>query len=319
MTPAERFWLKVRRRTATLQPEVAASLLRAFAILRESLPPRDLASLIARGDVEGAIRLALSDAILDRAFIPFRTELRRTVEQGFRTTLADVPKAGKIDGVLAVTFDYLAPNVVTAVRALDTRVMTALKDDVRETVRAFIENGLRDGRASLSVAREIRGMIGLGETQLGYVANLRAELETGKYADAARRALIDRRFNLAKLDALSPAERAGRIDTIVEAYRKAWITQNAATISHTATMDAYRAGQHLSWKEAQANGVIPEGFRLMKTWEQIDRPTKRDEHVPLQGETVPFDEPYSNGQMIPGETDYNCGCLSRVFVARTAA
>ncbi len=51
---------------------------------------------------------------------------------------------------------------------------------------------------------------------------------------------------------------------------------------------------------------------------QIDRPTKRDEHVPMNGETVPYDQPYSNGQMIPGEGDYNCGCLSRYHLQRVA-
>jgi uncharacterized protein with gpF-like domain len=49
---------------------------------------------------------------------------------------------------------------------------------------------------------------------------------------------------------------------------------------------------------------------------QVDRPTKREEHIPLHGETVPFDSPYSNGQMIPGETDYNCACESVVFAGQ---
>jgi hypothetical protein len=31
---------------------------------------------------------------------------------------------------------------------------------------------------------------------------------------------------------------------------------------------------------------------------------------------VPFDDTYSNGEMVPGESTYNCRCVSIVFVAR---
>jgi len=35
----------------------------------------------------------------------------------------------------------------------------------------------------------------------------------------------------------------------------------------------------------------------------------RDEHAALDGETVAFDEPYSDGSMYPGEKDINCRCV----------
>src|SRR3990167_7128497 len=314
MTAAERFWLRVHRRMTGLQPDMAAALLRSFALVRESLSPTQLAAFIARGDVDGVLRLAFGAPIFDRAFLPFREQLRRTTERGFRSTLADLPKAGKIDGALAVTFNYLSPDVVTAIRALDTRVLTALKDDVRETVRAFSENGLRDGRAPRAVAREIRDLIGLGKTQLQEVQNFRDAL-LGKEGRSIQEYTLRNRTvdRLLKKGPLT----AEQVDRYTEAYRKARLTQNAATISRTATLDSYRLGQHLSWKAAQENGVIPEGYQLMKEWMQLDRPTKRDEHIPLNGEVVPFDQPYSNGSMVPGDDgSYNCGCLSRVFVAR---
>jgi hypothetical protein len=31
---------------------------------------------------------------------------------------------------------------------------------------------------------------------------------------------------------------------------------------------------------------------------------------------VPADQPYSNGQMVPGEDEYNCRCISAFFLVR---
>jgi len=37
---------------------------------------------------------------------------------------------------------------------------------------------------------------------------------------------------------------------------------------------------------------------------------ERDSHIAMEGDTVPWDQLYSNGQMIPGDTEYNCRCVS---------
>jgi hypothetical protein len=312
MTARDRLlWLKFQRRAASLQPDVAADLLRAWAAIRESLSDAELARLIASGQIDQII----DDALLDRAFIPLRARLRKAIEKGFDATVKDLPKAGKVDGTIAVAFDTLNPKVIEAVRQLETRVITDLKDDVKETVRAFVENGLRDGRAPRSIARELRGMIGLSPDQLEQVQNFRDALE-GKNGRSVTDYTL-RNKTVDRLLAKGPLTEE-QIDRYTDVYRKARIAQNANTISHTATLDSYKLGQQLSWEDARANGVIPPGYELWKTWVQIDRPTKREEHIPLNGETVPFDQPYSNGQMIPGEDDYNCACISRVTMRKAA-
>jgi len=45
-----------------------------------------------------------------------------------------------------------------------------------------------------------------------------------------------------------------------------------------------------------------------KTWSGVLDDRERDEHVAMEGETVPIDEPYSNGLMYPSEP--NCRCTS---------
>lgn len=317
MSPADvRYWQLAQRRVSGLEGDVRAALLRAFAIVRDQLTEAQLVRLINAGQLERIITEVMSDQVLDRAFIPFRSRLRDTVQSGFKYTVPELPKAGKIDGVLSVAFDHLNPDIITSLRTLDTRVMTALKDDLREGVRATLTSGIEAGDPHRSIAKQIRGSVGLGPTQAEQVANFRAALAGDPARDVASYTLRNKTVD--RLLAKGPLT-GEQIDRYTASYQKARVAQNAVTVAKTATLDSYRAGQDMSWKSAQANGVIPDGFQMMKTWVQVQRPTKRAEHIPMNGETVPFDQPYSNGSMIPGDQgEYNCACLSRMKVARVA-
>lgn len=304
-----------------MEPETRAAILRAFAILRDMLTQAELERIIASGNLDQLFARVLTEEVLDRAMLPVRDRLRRNIAQSFKFATADLPKSGKIDGVLSVAFDHLSPNVITAIRSLESAAINTLKGDVKEVVRAFIENGLRDGRAPSAVARELRSVIGLSPTQEQYVRNLRTELETGRFADAERRVLLDRRFNLAKLDALSEADRAARIDRIVASYRKSMVAFNANTNAKTHTFDAYKQGQALAWQDAKAKGVIPDGYVTMKQWVHFDaQPDPRPEHIAMgRLDPVPADQPYTNGDTYAGESDsWGCKCIDRFFIAKAA-
>ncbi len=311
MTPAERaFWLRVQRRIAAYEPKVASALLRAFGILRDTLSARELERLVSSGDVDGAIKAALSDAILDQAFAPFRAEIRSVTEKGFAYFTRDLPRGGTVGGAPAVLFDYLSPKVIEAVRGIDTKVMTTLRADVREVVRAHIENGLRDGVNPRVIARDLRPIIGLAPNQAEAVRNFEASLRNGDFAKARGYKLRDKRFDgtLRKAEPLT----AQQIDTMTEAYRRKFIAWNAETNARTATLDSFKASQRLAWDAGKANGLF-EGLTLFKRWSGVLDDREREEHVAMEGETVPLDSPYSNGEMIPGESTFNCRCLSVVF------
>jgi hypothetical protein len=310
MGPADRFWLRVNRRAATLEPDVISALLKALERLRAHLDTPAVARLVAANDVDGVIRLALSDQTMDAAFAPLRAAMQQVTASGVGYFAKDVP-----GGALGIAFDVLAPTVVPAIRAIDTKVIGGLKTEIRETVRAFIENGLRDGVSPSKTARTIRQVVGIGPTQEQIVRNLRAELETGKFADAARRKMLDRRFKLANLDKLSAADRAKRIDLIVSAYRKRYLALNAETVAHTATLDSFKLGQQLAWQSAVDRGIV-DGGRLTKTWHGVLDSRERPEHVVMEGERVPFNGRYSNGEFTPGDSTYGCRCLSVFRVIR---
>jgi hypothetical protein len=289
MTPQDlAYWSRARRRAAGLQPEIASALLRAFAIIRDNLSDADLTRLIEAGQLDVLLNEALSDTVLDTAFIPVRQRIRNATHTSFKATIPELPRGGRINGAIAISF-----HVVPAVRALDTKVIQTLKQDVREAVRAQIEAGLVTGQGPRTVARSLRDVIGMSPTQtenaIKYEAKLVAE---------------------GKLTVEQIAKR-------VAAYRKRAVAVNAETNARTAAIDAMKLGHRLAWQDAIDKGIV-DGNRLQKRWVGIMDDRERPEHVAMEGDTVPFDMPFRNGQMIPGDTEYNCRCIARYSLARTS-
>jgi hypothetical protein len=315
MTPLEALaWRRVQRRAALLAPDLRAALFRAWDAIRASLTEPEIARLIASGRLDVALSQALDEASLDRAFAGLRGAATGGVARASLAVNKELPRVAQVPGI---AFDVLNPKVTDAIRALNTRAVQTLKDDVWEVVRQAVDRGLTAGVGPREVARQLRDVIGLAPNQEQYVANLRRELETGEYADAARRKMLDQRFNLARLDALSAEAKAARINTIVDAYRKRAIALNAETVTRTLSLDAQRLGQRLSWQDAIERGVIDPTL-LMRRYSGVMDSRERPEHVALQGEVVAWDAPYSSGQMYAGEGDWNCRCLDIFFVASAA-
>lgn len=296
MSPADRrLWLRVQRRAASLSPELAKELLDAYDVIRQSLSPADIERAIESGRIDTII----DDALLDRSLLPFRDKLQQAVRKGFETT--QIPRAD-------LGFDQLSPKVVDAVREMDSRVVNTIKQDIRDVVTAHVENGLRDGVAPRTVARQIKAYVGLAPNQAKAVENYRKALEgDGNPLDYKLR---DRRFDRRDM---TPAQ----IDKAVAAYQRRMENFHANTIARTATVDAQKLGNRLAWQEAIDSGAVQAGT-VFRRWVTVGDDRVRDEHVAMNGEEVPFDQHYSNGELVPGESAWNCRCVERYIVRRAA-
>lgn len=278
MNPSEKtLWAKAQRRAAGLSPDISSAIMRAFKVIIESLTGAELIRAIQSGYAEKI----LDDAVLQRAFMPLRERIRQGVNTSVVQFAKDLPKSKSIN----FAFDTLNPDVLVAVKKLETTVITSLSDDIREVVRQRVAEGLTKGESPAAVARDLRSVIGLSPKQVEQSANLRAQL-------------------------VEKEVEAGRIERMVATYERRRIAQNAETISRTTALDAMKLGQKLSMDHAVAIGVY-DSDQLTKTWVGVLDDRERDSHVEMEGETVPYDEPYSNGQMVPGDDEYNCRCISR--------
>lgn len=308
MSPAERlFWQRVQRRAATLSPELRAAVLRGFAALREGLTTAEVIRLISDGAPERVTSALFGEAEIHQAFVQLRREIRGGVEAAGVNFSRDLPAAARL-----AEFDVLNPKVVDGIRQLQTRVVATLGEQVRETVRAYVENGLRDGVSPTTIARGLRDVIGLAPNQEQWVRNYRLELEGKLPTDTLTRRLRDRRFDATVQRGSLTTE---QIDRATDAYRRRMLAFNADTNTRTMALDAQKLGQRLTWDAAVERGDI-DGGRLMKRWGGVMDARERDEHVAMEGEVVGYDESFSNGEQVPGESTFNCRCIAFFFTAR---
>lgn len=338
MTATERAYVaRMASRASTLTPELASRELRAFDLIRQSLTEAELARAIESGQVDALIADLLSDKRLDPALVTLRARLDQGLKDAAAAEARNLPSR-----LTPGVFDRLSPQVLEAARTLDTRVVQGIKDELRETVRQTIVDGIAAGRHPRVVATRIRQYVGLTPNQAKAVENFRAELETGDRA-ALNRVLGRGTIRTPSGDEIQRANHAGgqgltakqlgtldtklgetpltpgQIDTYVESYRRRQLAWNAESTARTMALDAQKAGQDLSWQDAINRGVVT-ADQLEETWLAVGGPggdgRNRDEHLAMHGETIPYGGTFSNGQRIPGETDYNCRCMKRTRIVR---
>jgi hypothetical protein len=317
VTPQEqKLFARLHRRAASVSPELAAAILLAWARLRESMPEAALARAIALG-AERVFELVLTQAVLDVALAPIRQRLRESIVKAVPYYASTLPP--KVVGEVTLGFDILSPHVVDAIRGLETRVMTQFATDLRETVREAVTRGLTDGLSHRTVAKGLRQAIGLAPSQARDVEAYRVKLENAhKRSDAFDNKLRDRRFDAALKKARATGEPLPkeRIEKMVDAYRRRRINQNAAINARQAAVDAQKLANRLAWDDAIAQGAVDAGS-LQKTWRGVMDDRERESHRAHEGETVPFDQPYSGGYMVAGSPDWGCRCVD-VYSVRAA-
>lgn len=317
MSRAERLLLqRLNRRAAQLEPALARELLDAFEAIRRALSPADLGRLIGTESVERLLSETLTDELLEQELSGFRAELQNVLREATRMMASDVP--GMVSSAIResnIAFNVLNPNVIEAIRALDTRVMTTLKASIRETVRQTVETGLSDGAGPRAIARQIRDSVGIAPHQQKAIDGFRRALEGGPRSAVWQKAfdykLRDRRFDRTLARAIEARQglTPDQINRMVAAYERRMLAHHAETVARTAAIDALKAGHRLNWEQAIERGVV-ERARMRKRWSDSRDSKVRPTHRKMHGEVVHFDETFSNGQMIPGDDEFGCRCLA---------
>lgn len=316
MTSAERkLWLEVQRRVSAHTPRMNRAILEAFKTLAAQMTDAEILRALASPDTFA--ETVMSDARFSRAFLGVRAEIHREVRESVLWFVPKLPGGGAVNGAVAVGFNILDPAVVEAIRKLDSRVMVTLRSDVREAVRIFVTQGIDSGRSSASIARQVRAVVGLAPNQLRAVENFRAALAGGDFSKALGYKLRDRRFDrtLRRLASADGSLSSDQVQKMTAAYRRKFIAWNANTNARTAVNDAQRLGKHLATQEAINAGIL-DGHRMRSRWVDSDDSRVRPLHEEADGEVVRFGQPFpTTGEVIPGESTFNCRCIKVDFLA----
>lgn len=308
MSPAERAFLRrFRERLRKLSRPLRARELAAHQVIRQSLTDAELLEALRTGSVERLIADIMSDARLDPQLVSLRNLVDQTVIQAAEAATRDLPRAI----APAIEFHRLSDRLIDAARALDTRVIQGIKEELRGSVRQRVEAGLLAGENPRATARGIREVVGLAPNQEAAVRNFERMLREGD-AELFTRKLRDRRFD----GTIRKAFSAGGLseDQIVkmsDAYRRRYLAHNAETHARSAAIDAMRQANFTAMEEAIENGFVDEAT-VIKSRVTAGDDRVRDEHREIAEATrenpIGMRDEYPNGEVISGELSWNCRC-----------
>jgi len=224
-------------------------------------------------------------------------------------------------GRLGQSFNLTSPGAVEYLQTTLPSMIREIDENTREGVREAVLRGMTEGRPAPRVARDVRDLVGLTESQAAYVARFREQLETGEIGGATPP--WERR-----LDAISrqrarrlfrePTSRVADIDALVDRYRQSLVNKRAKDISRTEINRAFSDGQRAMWGQAADDGLLDRG-ETRRQWLYTPDDVVREDHTMVPGMNpggIPLDGLYDTpaGQVLgprnggPPEFSINCRC-----------
>lgn len=216
------------------------------------------------------------------------------------------------DASVNVSFDPGNARAAAILRETAQTFIREIDNSTRDTIYQTIANGQQTGASPAEMARQIRRNLGLTTRQMQAVENYRRLLETGS-REALARELRDKRFD--------PSIRRGKpltqaqIDRMVDRYREKSINNRAITIARTESLAAMNKARLEAFRQAiETAGIDPS--RAMKEWRSTRDDRVRDQHITLDGQQVPIDQPFiaPNGDLLSTPGDGSLGARASNLV-----
>ena len=172
-----------------------------------------------------------------------------------------VSKASNTIG-LALAFDLLNPETIAWLSTYVMYLIQQVSDETRRAIADVVMNAFQYGGHPYEQARTIRNMIGLTQSQSQAVANFRRMLENEPLA-ALTRDLRDHRFDatLQQVGRMKGQLSKEQIDKMAQRYYERYLKYRAEAIARTETIRAARMGQEATWRQAIAQGLLPQGLK----------------------------------------------------------
>lgn len=228
--------------------------------------------------------------------------------------------------MLGARFDIRNPVAEAWLRNHSSSLVTSIVRDQLEAIRITVSSGVGMGRGPRQMAldlvgrvsatgRRAGGIVGLTSQQAGYVATARAQLLSGVPEEMAgyfNRVARDRRFDgivRRAIEAGRPVS-AADVDRIAGRYADRLLRLRGEMIARTEALTAFNTGRDEAIRQHVAAGRIS-GRNVQKEWSASGDDRVRDTHAAMNGQTVPFDQPFTSPSgaqlMHPGDTSLGAG------------
>lgn len=296
--------------------------------LRDQAQIDQIAKMLERGDVNGALRAVDLDPA---SFRLFDRNTESAFEAGGNDTIRRLPVARDGSGArLTVQFNVRNPQAEEWLRSHSSSLVREILDDQRLMVRDHLTAGMARGlnprtaaldlvgRVGLSGNRE-GGVIGLTATQAEWVRRYEAELSSDNPSAALQRQLRDKRFDPAvrrAADAGEPVPAALRTK-MVTAYKNRALRYRAETIARTEAMASLHQAQDEAIRQAVEAGAVAASV-VSFVWRTARDKRVRDTHWIMEGDRVKMGNPFITGSgarlrypgdpLGPASEVINCRC-----------
>lgn len=276
----------------------------AFAeFVRDVKSPRvlaEVAELIERGDIEGALQIVDAYATRMGAVIP-----RVFQEAAAAEAVVLAGELGRLAPRVAIAFDPTDPAAADLMRRATLEFIREFTDTQRQAVRQAITEALLEGGGPARTARAFRDAIGLTAYQEGIVRRYRRLLERGSL-EALDRELRDKRFDSTVRRAArerKPLEPA-QVDRMVERYRERMLRKRSEDIAITeGTRVTAEARDEAFRQAAEASGL--DLSLVDEIWNSTRDQRTRDTHRAMNRQVRPFgvafDSPSGAKLRFPGD------------------
>jgi hypothetical protein len=234
-------------------------------------------------------------------FTDVRDPLRKAIADGGRKEVSRL-RSSPPQGVTTLekalltdeerdAFAIIDPFSVQWAEEAAGRLVVEVSEGVRTQIANLALEAVAGDLTGAQLARRLRDIIGLHSAWSAAVSKTydrehAAALEAGKTA----------------LQAMAIAEKK------TAAHAKALLNRRAWNIARTEVQRAQNVGKYSGWAQGVADGwIVPTS---LKEWEEGREPC--DTCKPLVGEIVRWDEPFSNGDLMPPDHP-SCRCTANIL------
>lgn len=253
----------VTRLAARLEPAARRAFLAAVDAVKGEVDLDGLEAALRTGEVSRAEAALL----LDRLPEALRARLRPVIGAALGVGAEAGREALRGTPAFAVDFARTNPAAVAWANQHAGTLATEVTNSTRAGIRALVATSLAEGRPVRWLARELREVVGLRESQVAAVERFRARLEAQDLADEA----VDRRTTR---------------------YAQAQLKSRAETIARTETIEASSQGQQRLWEAAADQGLLRRD-ETVQIWLTTDDDLLDVEVCePMSDQRVGLDEPF---------------------------
>jgi hypothetical protein len=280
---------RVEQLVQKLERSVKRAFLAFVANVQSPEIMRQVAELIGRNDIEGAL------AIVDRYIMrlaPVLSDVFIAAARSEVVALADQVKSWAPSAGIA--FDPSNEAAAALMRDAQLQFIREMTSSQRDTIRQALTQGLMDGSGPREMARAFRNAIGLTARQEEAVRNYRRLLETGS-AEALDRDLRDRRYDrsVERSDRTGEPLKADAIDRMEAAYRRRYIAYRAETIARTETARVTGEARQEAIRQTLGDAGI-DAELVERVWRSTPDRRVRHTHRVMSGQKVGLEEAFTS-------------------------